>query len=432
MKPYPLPYHDGWDFPPDYDAYEVDDVYVSLVRKEFTTVAPFHEISLIFPPMSYEERWELSKDIEKNGQRMPIWITQDGLILDGDGIDIYWACFYADIKPKCEVWKGKGSPLEFVLSHRKYLSASQRAAIGFKFLLPLFESEAKDRQRGGQGGRLLVGIFPQAMGRARDQVAHLMHVDPTYISRVKKINETRPDLVELMWQGKLEMKDVKYILGEDHRQQMRIADDKRIARTDPPSVGEKKYSTIVIDPPWAYEQEGFVNVRVASVPYRTMSLEEIAALQVGDLAAENCHLYLWTTNLFLPKSFALLEAWGFKYATLLTWVKPRSVLSHWFLSKTEHVIFAVRGSLPPKRRNATTVITGDRPKLHSTKPEEFYKLVESFSPGPWFEWFARRKRPGWDSWGAGVSEGGDVPVLPGAPGAPDFERKFRAKVLDLG
>ena len=374
---------------------------------------------------------DLLLDIRKHGQREPIWITPDGFILDG--VDQYWVCF-GEIKPKVKVWKGKGSPLEFVLSlnlNRKHLTATMRGWIGVKHLLPLFEGEAKDRQRGGQGGRLLVEIFPQAMGKARDAVACLMHVNPRYISDLKKIQHDRPDVFEAIGRGEMEMKEAKYFLHEDHRQQMRIADDKRIARNEPLAVG-KKYSTIVIDPPWDYEREGFVNVRVASVPYRTMSMDEIAKLQVDELAAENCHLYLWTTNLFLPKSFDLLEAWGFKYATLLTWVKPRPVPAHWFLSKTEHVIFAFRGSLPPKRRNATNVLTGDRPKLHSTKPEEFYKLVESFSPGPWLEMFARRKRPGWDCRGAGVSEGPDVPVLAGAPGEPDFERGFRAKVLNLG
>jgi N6-adenosine-specific RNA methylase IME4 len=260
-----------------------------------------------------------------------------------------------------------------------------------------------------------------------------MHVDPTYISRAKKINEVRPDLFQKMWHGELEMKDVKYIISEDGRQQMREADRIRVASAEPLPV-DTKYSTIVIDPPWDYEREGFVNVRVPSVPYATMSMEEIAALPVGDLAARNCHLYLWTTKCFLRKSYALLDAWGFRDADLLTWVKSNTVLSHYFLQKCEYVIFAVRGSLAPKRRNATNLITGAGPtgpdgrKLHSSKPEEFYKLVESFSPGPWLEMFARKKRPGWDYW----PKCKDVPVLPGAPSAPDFERGFRAKVLHLG
>jgi N6-adenosine-specific RNA methylase IME4 len=85
---------------------------------------------------------------------------------------------------------------------------------------------------------------------------------------------------------------------------------------------------------------------------------------------------------------------------MLTWVKPQHVLSHYFNSQTEHALFGVRGSLALRRRNATTVISGNRPRLHSTKPDTFYELVESCSPGPRLEMFARRGRPGWATWGA--------------------------------
>jgi N6-adenosine-specific RNA methylase IME4 len=36
---------------------------------------------------------------------------------------------------------------------------------------------------------------------------------------------------------------------------------------------------------------------------------------------------------------------------------------------------------------------------HSVKPDSFFDLVESVSPGPYLELFARRERVGWHSWG---------------------------------
>jgi N6-adenosine-specific RNA methylase IME4 len=390
-----------------------------------------HESTSIFPLMKGDKYADFVADIKKNGlQEKTITLHPDGSILDGR--NRHRACQELGIEPKFKTWNGEGSPLELILSlniHRLHSSASERAAIAVE-LLPQFESEARERQRGGRGGKLRVGLISQA-GPARKRAARLMDVDETYVSRAKKLKQDRPDLFQRVKQGDLPLTQAKYVVQEDGRQQMRDANLKRVNGTLPLPTQEK-YQTIVIDPPWDYEREGFVNTRVPSVPYVTMSLDDIAKLPVGSLAQENCHLYLWTTNLFLPMSFALLEKWGFKYATLLTWVKPRQVLSHWFNSKTEHVIFGVKGSQPPGRRDATTVILGDRPKRHSTKPEEFYKLVESYSPGPWLEMFARKERPGWKSWGAEVSEGEEVPVLTDAPAVPDFERGHRAKVLKLG
>jgi len=66
--------------------------------------------------------------------------------------------------------------------------------------------------------------------------------------------------------------------------------------------------------------------RVAKELGETMSVEEIKALNVASLADENCELYLWTTQKYLPDAFEVLKAWGFKYCQTLTWCKtPRAL-----------------------------------------------------------------------------------------------------------
>jgi len=68
---------------------------------------------------------------------------------------------------------------------------------------------------------------------------------------------------------------------------------------------------------------------------------------------------------------------------------------------TEHLLFGVRGSQPLNRKDVGTWFSAPRGPLgHSSKPVEFYDLVESCSPGPYLEMFARGNRPGWVSWGA--------------------------------
>ena len=154
-----------------------------------------------------------------------------------------------------------------------------------------------------------------------------------------------------------------------------------------------------MDPPWDWGDEGDCDQFGRARPtYATMSFAELLELELP--AEKNAHLYLWITNRSLPKGFELIERWGFRYITLLTWCKPHIGMGNYFRGSSEHVMFAVKGSLPLLRSDVGTWFAAPRPGKHSAKPEAFYELVQSCSPGPWLEMFARSGRPGWVSWGA--------------------------------
>ncbi len=166
-------------------------------------------------------------------------------------------------------------------------------------------------------------------------------------------------------------------------------------------IPDTQAQTIVIDPPWDRADEGDVDQLGRGQPtYSMMSFDELMELSVGDKATENAHLYLWITNRSLPKGFPLLAKWGFRYITCLTWCKPSFGIGNYFRGQTEHILFGIRGSLPLLRQDVGTWFQWDRGNKHSAKSEEFYQLVETCSPGPWMDLFARRKRPGWICWGA--------------------------------
>lgn len=157
-----------------------------------------------------------------------------------------------------------------------------------------------------------------------------------------------------------------------------------------------QFSTIVIDPPWDWGDEGDIDQMGRAQPtYSTMSLESLKNLPVSQDATTNAHLYLWITNRSLPKGFELLETWGFRYVTCLTWIKPSFGMGNYYRGSTEHVLFGVKGSLPLLRKDVGTWFEAKRQGPHSTKPEEFYQLVQECSPGPWLEWFGRKQRAGW-------------------------------------
>jgi N6-adenosine-specific RNA methylase IME4 len=184
-----------------------------------------------------------------------------------------------------------------------------------------------------------------------------------------------------------------------------------------------KYRTIVVDPPWRYESwpgamsranpvphgpwSGTVDPEIAKrrklLDYSSLSVAEIEALPVASLADSGCHLYLWTTNRYLPQAFDVVTAWGFRYAQLLTWAKTPMGLGPGgtFAQNAEYCLFARRGSLRHLQRSASVWFNWPRmgPGSHSRKPEHFLDLVEQVSPGPYVELFARRHRLGWDVWG---------------------------------
>lgn len=188
---------------------------------------------------------------------------------------------------------------------------------------------------------------------------------------------------------------------EEKREAVRQANREKVAAAPEPQKIEGVYNTIVIDPPWDWGDEGDGDQFGQARPdYATMSIDEIASLPVNSLADTNCHLYMWITNRSLPKGFALMEAFGFRYITCITWVKPHFGIGNYFRGQSEQILFGVKGSQPLLRKNAGTVFSAPRgPRGHSSKPEEFYPFVESCSPGPYLEMFARSQRNGWVSWG---------------------------------
>ena len=178
---------------------------------------------------------------------------------------------------------------------------------------------------------------------------------------------------------------------------------------------ETRYRTILADPPWDVQQLGRLG---AEMHYDLMSLEQIAAMPVGDLAEDDAHLWLWVTNATLRAGYDIAEAWGFTVRSPLTWIKFRLGLGNYLRNSTEHLLFATKGKAPVQYKSQPTWINAPV-QDHSHKPEEQYALIERISAGPYLELFARRRQPGWDAWGNQVSA--DI-VIPGYPVPSDRER----------
>lgn len=188
---------------------------------------------------------------------------------------------------------------------------------------------------------------------------------------------------------------------------------------DLPQAGA--FACILSDPPWRFRAGGKDRPGSRSVEhhYATMSQAELCALPVRQVAARDCHLFMWVTSPMIPQALVVMKAWGFRYSTVaFVWTKLKPNQDHRQMRLTPWVEgdFWVGLGLTT-RKNAEFILLGRRgsPKRlakdvreliiapvreHSRKPDEQYERIERYCVGPRLELFARGPaHPGWTAWG---------------------------------
>jgi N6-adenosine-specific RNA methylase IME4 len=172
----------------------------------------------------------------------------------------------------------------------------------------------------------------------------------------------------------------------------------------------RKFSTILADPPWQFENRTgkMAPEHKRLKRYPTLSLKEIVDIPVQSVLEEKAHLYLWIPNALLSEGLQVMEAWGFNYKTNLVWYKVRKDggpdrrgVGFYFRNVTEILLFGVHGknARTLKRGRTQENIIVQQKREHSRKPDEQYELIESCSWAPFLEMFARGNRPDWYCWG---------------------------------
>ena len=172
----------------------------------------------------------------------------------------------------------------------------------------------------------------------------------------------------------------------------------------------RTFRTIYADPPWQFQNRtGKVAPEHRRLTrYPTMTISDIKALPVYELASICSHLYLWVPNALLPDGLEVMRSWGFEYKTNIIWEKVRHDgqpdgrgVGFYFRNVTEILLFGIRGTgnrtLAPARSQVNLIRTVKRE--HSRKPDEMIPIIEACSPGPYLELFARGDREGWAMWG---------------------------------
>lgn len=382
----------------------------------------FHPLADIFPWLEGAANDALREDIRQNGIREPV-VFLDGAILDGR--NRYQCARDLGIAyPRREFGSDPldgTDPLAFVISlnlTRRHLSESQRASVAAK-LANLGQGRPADK-----GANLpLLPAEPEAPAVTVAAAAEMLNVSERSVKSARKVQDKgSPELVAALDAGKVAVSTAAEIADLPKAEQAEVvargeteilAAAKKIrtekakvrkaeteavrANAAPAPVGS--YNVIVLDPPWPMEKiERDVAPNQVAFDYPTMTEAEMAALSLP--AADDCHVFTWTTHKFLPMALRLMEAWGVRYVLTMVWHKPGGFQP--FGLPQYNCEFAIYGRIgTPKFIDTKAFPTCfNAPRgAHSEKPQEFYDLLVRVTDGRRLDMFNRRLIDGFDGWG---------------------------------
>lgn len=372
-----------------------------------------HPVADIFPRMSEGEFSSLKEDIKTHGVLEPVW-THEGQIIDGR--HRWRACEELGVECPTREYEGE-DVVAFVVSlnlKRRHLNESQRALVAANIAtLPKGANQhASIEAPSQQVAAELLNVSRSAVQRAakvREEAApellNAVQRGAVSVSAAADVSELpKQKQAEIVARGEREILEAaKKIRAEkaEARRTERVEKINEIAQGNAPlaDVG-RKFPVIYCDPPWRYEHVE-TESRAIENQYPTLSLDEICALPLHDIAHDDAILFMWATSPKLAEAMRVLDAWGFTYRTCAAWDKEVIGMGYYFRQQHELLLVATRGELPtPLPANRPSSVIRARREEHSAKPDMVYELIEAMYPEfDKVEMFARRTREGWHAWG---------------------------------
>jgi N6-adenosine-specific RNA methylase IME4/ParB-like chromosome segregation protein Spo0J len=377
----------------------------------------WHEYADIFPWIEGEAYRALVEDIRKNGVLEPI-VFLDGAVLDGR--NRYMAARELGIEyPRIE-YEGD-DPLGFVISHnltRRHLDASQRAMVAKRLETAKHGGDRKSDQSANlhldrSSAAEMLNVSPRSIATAATVIEQgapelIAAVDSGAVSVSAAADIAtlpKPEQAEIVARGEKEiLQAAKAIRAEKAgvRREERLDKIAEISKGNAELTTDVRYPIIYADPPWRYENPpmGGTNRSIEN-HYPTMTLEEICALPVADIATDDAMLYLWATAPKLAECMEVITAWGFEYRTNIVWDKEVIGMGYHARNQHEILLIAKRGNIPPPEAGKQpSSVHRERRGDHSAKPDFYYEMIEGAYPQlPKIELFCRSPRDGWAVWG---------------------------------
>jgi N6-adenosine-specific RNA methylase IME4 len=392
------------------------------------------EFAAMIPPLSAEERQQLEENIvEHGGARDPlvVWNEKNATILL-DGHNRYEICTRHELPFDIHEMNLKGRDEAADWMDRNQLGRRNLHPDAFTLLLGRRYNRAKKAEAGRSGRTFGVsksdtpktaerlgkehGVSATTVrnaGRFAESVEKTKAIDPDIESKVSAgkappraavvkaaaLLEKSPDRAREIIEGGKKMADV---IREEKRAEVVANLESVEARQAKELAGH--YDVIVIDPPWPMEKiERDVTPEQVAFEYPTMQEADLAAMQLP--AADDSHVWIWTTHKFLPMCLRLVDVWGLKYVCTFVWHKPGGFQPFGLPQyNCEFAVYARRGT-PKFIDTKAFPVCFDAPRgKHSEKPEEFYDVVRRVTAGRRIDIFNRRQIDGFDTWGKEASE----------------------------
>lgn len=177
---------------------------------------------------------------------------------------------------------------------------------------------------------------------------------------------------------------------------------------------DTQYGVVYADPPWHFgskQLQKYQGKRFDSLDsreYPTMKTDDICALPVRDIVANDCALFLWVTDGHLEDGVRVIQAWGFRYVTIaFVWSKKTTTgkqvatLGAWTMKNCEVCLLGIRGHMLQYKKSNREYQQVDALRTnHSAKPEDVRLRIQRIFPDlPRIELFARERVAKWDCWG---------------------------------
>jgi N6-adenosine-specific RNA methylase IME4 len=214
------------------------------------------------------------------------------------------------------------------------------------------------------------------------------------VEKLIEIKQEVPELIDPILKGEIALSKA---IQETKRKQ--VIEKLNNIETKEVKELEGVYDVIVIDPPWPIEKiERNIAPNQVKLDYPTMTVDEIKELKIP--CADDSHIWLWTTQKYLPVAFEILESWNLKYICAFVWHKPGGFQPFGLPQyNCEFVLYARRGN-PQFIDLKDFKLCFEAPRTaHSEKPDIFYDLIRRVTAGRRLDMFNRRKIEGFETWG---------------------------------
>ncbi len=360
----------------------------------------------VMPNLADEDYEALKRDIAARGVLVPVEYDEEGNILDGH--HRVRACAELGIEgwPRF-IRKGLSEGEKRIHARqlnlaRRHLNQSQKREL---IASQLRETPAHSNAQISRG----LGVDDKTVAKVRnglEATSEIPRLDKTLGADGKERRRpVRTAYVDPSPDGEREAlnsaKEIRAQKAETRRQE-RLDNIAAISKGNRELGTETRYPIIYADPPWQYENPPIgASNRSIENHYPTMTLDEICALPVRDLATDDAILYLWATAPKLAECLKVIEAWGFEYRTNLVWDKEVIGMGYHARNQHELLLVAKRGEIPPPPPGTQpSSVYRERRGEHSAKPTFYYEMIEAAYPNlPKIELFSRSPRDGWAAWG---------------------------------